>query len=49
MSNADLIQVLEKTSFKLIVLVGDVYQIESIQFGNWFETFGLAFFNSHEF
>lgn len=36
-SNADLIQVLEKTSFKLIVLVGDVYQIESIQFGNWFE------------
>ncbi len=36
-SNADLIQVLEKTSFKLIVLVGDVFQIESIQFGNWFE------------
>ena len=35
-SNADLIKVLEKTSFKLIVLVGDVYQIESIQFGNWF-------------
>ena len=27
---------LEKTSFKLLVLVGDVYQIESIQFGNWF-------------
>lgn len=36
-SNADLIKVLEKTSYKLIVLVGDVYQIESIQFGNWFE------------
>lgn len=36
-SNADLIAVLEKTSFKLLVLVGDVYQIESIQFGNWFE------------
>ncbi|AYY13015.1 helicase [Actinobacteria bacterium YIM 96077] len=35
-SNADLLKVLEKTSFKLIVLVGDVYQIESIQFGNWF-------------
>jgi hypothetical protein len=34
--NADLIKVLEKTSFKLLVLVGDVYQIESIQFGNWF-------------
>ena len=35
-SNADLIAVLNKTSFKLLVLVGDVYQIESIQFGNWF-------------
>jgi hypothetical protein len=35
-SNADLIKVLERTSFKLLVLVGDVYQIESIQFGNWF-------------
>ncbi|WP_415889389.1 ATP-dependent DNA helicase [Neptuniibacter sp. SY11_33] len=36
-SNADLIKVLEKTKFGLLVLVGDVYQIESIQFGNWFE------------
>jgi hypothetical protein len=36
-SNADLIKVLTTTSFKLLVLVGDVYQIESIQFGNWFE------------
>lgn len=36
-SNADLIKVLERASFKLLVLVGDVYQIESIQFGNWFE------------
>lgn len=35
-SNADLLKVLEDTSFKLLVLVGDVYQIESIQFGNWF-------------
>lgn len=35
-NNADLIKVLEKTPFKLLVLVGDVYQIESIQFGNWF-------------
>jgi len=35
-SNADLIKVLKKTSFRLLVLVGDVYQIESIQFGNWF-------------
>jgi len=36
-SNSDLKKVLEKTSFRLLVLVGDVYQIESIQFGNWFE------------
>jgi len=35
-SNADLKEVLERTSFKLLVLVGDVFQIESIQFGNWF-------------
>ncbi|MGL4174268.1 MAG: ATP-dependent DNA helicase [Actinomycetota bacterium] len=36
-SNTDLIKLLEKTSFKLLVLVGDVYQIESIKFGNWFD------------
>ena len=35
-SNADLIKVVDKTPFRLLVLVGDVYQIESIQFGNWF-------------
>lgn len=35
-SNASLLDVLEKTSFELLVLVGDVYQIESIEFGNWF-------------
>ncbi|MFE2642374.1 ATP-dependent RecD-like DNA helicase [Streptomyces nigra] len=35
-SNASLLDVLDKTSFDLLVLVGDVYQIESIEFGNWF-------------
>lgn len=35
-SNSDMLKVLEKTSFKLLVLVGDVFQIESILFGNWF-------------
>lgn len=35
-SNGHLLQILEKTAFKLLVLVGDVYQIESIEFGNWF-------------
>ncbi|MEU2058929.1 ATP-dependent RecD-like DNA helicase [Streptomyces sp. NPDC013455] len=37
-SNASLLDVLETTSFELLVLVGDVYQIESIEFGNWFGT-----------
>lgn len=35
-SNNDMRQILEKASFKLLVLVGDIYQIESIYFGNWF-------------
>lgn len=35
-SNDDMRCVLEKAKFKLLVLVGDIYQIESIYFGNWF-------------
>ena len=35
-SNVSLLEVLENTRFDLLVLVGDVYQIESIEFGNWF-------------
>ena len=35
-SNKDMREVLEKATFKLLVLVGDVFQIESILFGNWF-------------
>jgi hypothetical protein len=35
-SNSDMLKVLDNTTFKLLVLVGDVFQIESIQFGNWF-------------
>lgn len=35
-SNSDLLQVLQRVRFRLLVLVGDVYQIESIRFGNWF-------------
>lgn len=38
-SNSDMRKVLEKTDFKLLILVGDTYQIEAISFGNWF---GLA-------
>ncbi|WP_144763954.1 ATP-dependent RecD-like DNA helicase [Curtobacterium sp. 9128] len=36
--NKDLLKVLDRTSFDLLVLIGDVYQIESIEFGNWFRT-----------
>lgn len=39
-SNEDLLKLLKKTSFKLLVLVGDVHQIESIKFGNWFSIIG---------
>ena len=35
-SNSDMRAILLKASFRLLVLVGDVYQIESIRFGNWF-------------
>lgn len=35
-SNSDMIKVLNKASFELLILVGDVFQIESILFGNWF-------------
>jgi len=35
-SNEDLLKILSNTKFKLLLLVGDVFQIESIQFGNWF-------------
>lgn len=36
-SNSDMRQVLEKATFRLLILVGDVFQIESIYFGNWFD------------
>jgi energy-coupling factor transporter ATP-binding protein EcfA2 len=35
-SNRDMRAILEKASFGLLILVGDIYQIESIRFGNWF-------------
>lgn len=35
-SNKDIKSILASASFKLLVLVGDIYQIESIRFGNWF-------------
>jgi len=35
-SNNDMITILNNINFKLLVLVGDIYQIDSIRFGNWF-------------
>lgn len=35
-SNSDMAEILEKVDYKLLILVGDTYQIESIVFGNWF-------------
>lgn len=35
-SNSDMVAVLSKANFKMLLLVGDTYQIDSIQFGNWF-------------
>ena len=35
-SNSDMKYFLEHTSFNKLVLVGDVFQIESIRLGNWF-------------
>lgn len=36
-SNKEMKEFLELADFKLLVLVGDTYQIESIEFGNWFD------------
>lgn len=36
-SNDEMRTILEKVQFKLLILVGDVHQIESISFGNWFD------------
>lgn len=36
-SNMDMKNIFEKANFRLLVLVGDVFQIESIIFGNWFK------------
>lgn len=35
-SNKDMVAVLNKAHFNMLLLVGDTYQIDAIQFGNWF-------------
>lgn len=36
-SNIDMLNILDKSHYKAIVMVGDIYQIESIKYGNWFQ------------
>lgn len=36
-SNSDIRAMLTRINYKLLVLVGDVFQIESIEYGNWFK------------
>lgn len=35
-SNQDMLKLLKKQDYKLIIFAGDVFQIESIKYGNWF-------------
>ncbi len=45
-SNSDMKCILEKATFKLLILVGDIFQIEAILFGNWFNIIRNNFLNS---
>ena len=36
-SNNDMLTILNNTKYKAIIMVGDIYQIESIRYGNWFQ------------
>lgn len=36
-SNRDMCEIIAKADYKLLILVGDTYQIDSIRFGNWFD------------
>ncbi|MFI3329787.1 MAG: ATP-dependent RecD-like DNA helicase [bacterium] len=42
-SNDDMLSVLEQNKFKQIFLFGDIMQIESINFGNWFRFYQYIF------
>ncbi len=44
-SNSDMIKILNKGTYKAIILVGDIYQLESIQYGNWFKVCSRYFKN----
>lgn len=45
-SNTDMIKILKKQEYQAIILVGDIYQIESIKYGNWFQFCNRYFSNN---
>lgn len=45
-SNADILKILQNVKYTLVMIVGDVHQIESIKFGNWF-AFSQKFVNDN--
>lgn len=47
-SNEDMLAILNKRNFRLLVLVGDMYQIEAIRFGNWFSIANFCFKGSYK-
>ena len=48
-SNEDIISVLTKQKYKAIVMVGDICQIESIKYSNWFQLSSRYFGNDTKF
>lgn len=48
-SNQDMLNILNEIDFKLLVLVGDIYQIESITFGNWFSIANILIDNKAKY
>ena len=46
-SNEDMVAVFNKIDCRLMLLVGDTYQIESITFGNGFQWQSILFYNIH--
>lgn len=48
-SNVDMLAILFKQKYKAIIMVGDIYQIESIKYGNWFEICSRYFDENSKF
>lgn len=48
-SNKDMLNILGKDNYNSIIMVGDIFQIESIQYGNWFKICSRYFKNGVSF